>query len=78
MVSRFLSSDASSRHGPHPSFYSAVRNAPSPALNALATIMVLVSLLAVVLAYVVFRAMTRGEDQGIGRQATRNGRGVSS
>ena len=44
--------------------YSQARGGPTPALNALATIMLLVSLLAVVLAYIVYRALTRGEDQG--------------
>jgi ABC-type spermidine/putrescine transport system permease subunit II len=34
-----------------------------PALNALATIMLVVSLLALVLAYFVFKALTRGEQK---------------
>ena len=42
--------------------YAQARGAPTPALNALATLMLLVSLLALVLAYFVFRFMTRGEN----------------
>ena len=57
--------------------YSQARGGPTPALNALATIMLVVTLLALVLAYLVFEALTRGEDQGIGRPAARDGRGVS-
>jgi spermidine/putrescine transport system permease protein len=41
--------------------YSQARGGPTPALNALATVMLVVSLLALVLAYFVFRAFTRGE-----------------
>ena len=41
--------------------YAQARAAPTPALNALATLMLLVSLLALALAFVVFRATTRGE-----------------
>ena len=44
--------------------YSQARGGPTPALNALATIMLVVSLLALVLAYVVFRRLTRGEERG--------------
>jgi spermidine/putrescine transport system permease protein len=45
--------------------YAQARGAPTPALNALATIMLVVSLLALVLAYLAFRVLTRGE-QGRG------------
>jgi spermidine/putrescine transport system permease protein len=41
--------------------YAQARGAPTPALNALATLMLIVSLLALVLAYVIYRALTRGE-----------------
>jgi spermidine/putrescine transport system permease protein len=44
--------------------YAQARGAPTPALNALVTVMLLVSLLALVLAYVVFRRLTRGEARG--------------
>ena len=37
--------------------YAQARDAPTPALNALATIMLVVSLLALVLAYLVFRLL---------------------
>jgi spermidine/putrescine transport system permease protein len=42
--------------------YSAARGAPTPALNALATIMVVVTLLCLVLAYVVYKRLARGTD----------------
>jgi spermidine/putrescine transport system permease protein len=54
VISAFLSSDASSVTVPI-KLYSAVRNAPSPALNALATILLLGSALALVLAWLVLR-----------------------
>ena len=42
--------------------YAQARGAPTPALNALATMMLVVSLLALVLAYLVFRCLTRGAE----------------
>jgi spermidine/putrescine transport system permease protein len=42
--------------------YSAARGAPTPALNALASIMVVVTLLSLALAYVVYKRFTRGQD----------------
>jgi spermidine/putrescine transport system permease protein len=42
--------------------YSAARGAPTPALNALATIMVVVTMLCLVLAYVVYKRLARGTD----------------
>jgi spermidine/putrescine transport system permease protein len=39
--------------------YSSARNAPTPALNALATLMLVVTLLALLLAYLVFRRFAR-------------------
>jgi spermidine/putrescine transport system permease protein len=44
--------------------YSQARGGPTPALNALATVMLVVSLLALVLAYFLFRFLTRGEQKG--------------
>jgi spermidine/putrescine transport system permease protein len=44
--------------------YSQARNAPTPALNALATLLLVVSLLALVLAYVAFRVLSRGDRAG--------------
>jgi spermidine/putrescine transport system permease protein len=54
VISSFLSSDASSTTVPI-MLYSAVRSSPTPALNALATLLLVGSLLAVVLAWLVLR-----------------------
>ncbi|HEX2356945.1 MAG TPA: ABC transporter permease [Micromonosporaceae bacterium] len=54
VISAFLSPDASSVTVPI-KLYSAVRNAPSPALNALATLLLLGSAIALVLAWLVLR-----------------------
>jgi spermidine/putrescine transport system permease protein len=40
--------------------YAQARGAPTPALNALATLMLVVSLLALALAFFVFRRLSRG------------------
>jgi spermidine/putrescine transport system permease protein len=61
VVSQYLASGADTTTVPM-RIYSQARGGPTPALNALATIMLVVSLLALVLAYVVFRALTRGEE----------------
>jgi len=63
VVSQYLAAGADTTTVPM-RIYSQARGGPTPALNALATIMLVVSLLALVLAYVVFRAMTRGEERG--------------
>jgi spermidine/putrescine transport system permease protein len=60
VVSQYLASGSDTTTVPM-RIYAQARGAPTPALNALATLMLLVSLLALVLAYVVFRVMTRGE-----------------
>jgi spermidine/putrescine transport system permease protein len=62
VVSQYLASGADTTTVPM-RIYSQARGGPTPALNALATIMLVVSLLALVLAYVVFRALTRGEEK---------------
>jgi spermidine/putrescine transport system permease protein len=62
VVSQYLASGADTTTVPM-RIYSQARGGPTPALNALATIMLIVSLLALVLAYVVFRALTRGEEK---------------
>jgi spermidine/putrescine transport system permease protein len=62
VVAQYLASGADTTTVPM-RIYSQARGGPTPALNALATIMLVVSLLALVLAYVVFRALTRGEQQ---------------
>jgi spermidine/putrescine transport system permease protein len=59
VVSAFLSTDVSSVTVPI-KLYSAVRNAPSPALNALATILLLGSALALVLAWLFLRRRRTG------------------
>jgi spermidine/putrescine transport system permease protein len=62
VVSQYLASGADTTTVPM-RIYSQARGGPTPALNAVATIMLVVSLLALVLAYVVFRALTRGEQE---------------
>jgi spermidine/putrescine transport system permease protein len=62
VVAQYLASGADTTTVPM-RIYSQARGGPTPALNALATIMLVVSLLALVLAYVVFRALTRGEQR---------------
>ncbi len=59
VVSSFLSADASSVTVPI-KLYSAVRNAPSPALNALATIMLAGTALALFFAWLVLRRRSEG------------------
>jgi spermidine/putrescine transport system permease protein len=60
VVSQYLASGSSTTTVPM-RIYAQARGAPTPALNALATLMLVVSLLALLLAYVVYKAMTRGE-----------------
>jgi spermidine/putrescine transport system permease protein len=59
VISAFLSPDAASVTVPI-KLYSAVRSAPSPALNALATLLLLGSALALVLAWLVLRRRRAG------------------
>jgi spermidine/putrescine transport system permease protein len=63
VVAQYLSSGGGTTTVPM-RIYADARGAPTPALNALATLMLGVSLLALVLAYAVFRALTRGEQRG--------------
>ena len=65
VVTDYLSSDASTQTVPI-KIYSSVRGTATPALNALATIMVVVTLFSVTLAYLVYRWSARS-------QATRSG-----
>jgi spermidine/putrescine transport system permease protein len=67
VTSAFLYSDASSVTVPI-RLYSSVRNSPTPALNALATVLLLGSALALVLAWLVLR---RRRSAGDGSQALR-------
>ena len=59
VVSQFLFGDASNVTVPI-KLYNAVRSAPTPALNALATLLLAASFLALLLAYVALRARRRG------------------
>jgi spermidine/putrescine transport system permease protein len=45
--------------------YATARAAPTPALNALATIMLVFSLLALVLAWLAFKRFARGQNAGL-------------
>jgi spermidine/putrescine transport system permease protein len=63
VISQYLSSDASTETMPI-LIYSTARAAPNPALNALASIMVFATLIAVTLAYVAYRFFTRHERRG--------------
>jgi len=57
---RFLSSDVSTETTSM-KIYNTARAAPTPALNAVATLMLLASLLAIVLGWLAYRYFTRGE-----------------
>ena len=59
VVSQFLFGDAANVTVPI-KLYNAVRSAPTPALNALATLLLVASFLALILAYVGLRARRRG------------------
>jgi spermidine/putrescine transport system permease protein len=60
IIVRYLSSDASTEPMAVKIFNSA-RSSPTPALNALATIMLVSSLVVVLIGFLVYRRMTRGE-----------------
>jgi spermidine/putrescine transport system permease protein len=64
VVSQFLFGDASNVTVPI-KLYNAVRSAPTPALNALATLLLIASFLALILAYVGLRARRRGARSAI-------------
>jgi spermidine/putrescine transport system permease protein len=57
---RYLSADAASEPM-SVKIYNSARSSPTPALNALATIMLVSSLLAIALGFFVYRRLTRGE-----------------
>jgi spermidine/putrescine transport system permease protein len=65
VVAQYLASGADTTTVPM-RIYAQARGAPTPALNALATIMLVVSLLALALAYGVLRALGRGGRARIG------------
>ena len=58
---RYLSGDASTEPT-SVKIYNTARAAPTPALNALATLLLLAAVLAVVVGFLVYRRMTRGDD----------------
>jgi spermidine/putrescine transport system permease protein len=60
VVAQYLSSGSDTTTVPM-RIYSQARNAPTPALNALATIMLVVSLLVALLGFIAYRWVTRGE-----------------
>jgi spermidine/putrescine transport system permease protein len=60
VISAFLSADASSETIPI-KIYSTVRVAPTPALNALATVLLVATLLAIALAMLALKVFRRGE-----------------
>ena len=63
VVSQYLASGADTTTVPM-RIYAQARAAPTPALNALATLMLLITLMALGLAYLVFKFFTRGEKGG--------------
>ena len=68
VIVRYLSGD-SSTEPVSVKIYNTARAAPSPALNALATLLLVFSLLAIVIGFVIYRRLTRGEgkeSRGIG------------
>jgi len=65
---RYLSSDASTETTSI-KIYNTARGAPTPALNALATLMLVASLAVILLGWWVFRRLTRGEQAGGGLEA---------
>ena len=60
VIVRYLSGD-SSTEPVSVKIYNSARAAPTPALNALTTLLLLASLLSVVIGYAVYRRLTRGE-----------------
>ena len=64
VVSQFLFGNASNVTVPI-KLYNAVRSAPTPALNALATLLLVASFLALILAYVGLRARRRGSGSAL-------------
>jgi spermidine/putrescine transport system permease protein len=63
VVTQYLASGADTTTVPM-RIYAQARGAPTPALNALASLMLLVSLLALVFAYLVFRRFARDRGDG--------------
>jgi spermidine/putrescine transport system permease protein len=64
IIVRYLSGDSSTETA-SVKIYNTARAAPTPALNALATLMLVASLLAVAIGFFAYRALTRGEKGGL-------------
>jgi spermidine/putrescine transport system permease protein len=73
VVAQYLASGSDTTTVPM-RIYAQARNAPTPALNALATVMLVLSLLALALAFVVFRRFSRGRGGAIEAIAVGPGR----
>jgi spermidine/putrescine transport system permease protein len=58
---RYLSSDASTEPV-SVKIYNTARAAPTPALNALATLLLLAAVVAIVIGFLAYRWLTRGDD----------------
>jgi len=61
VVTQYMASGADTTTGPM-RIYATARAAPTPALNALATILLVLSLLALVFAWFAFKRLSRGQD----------------
>jgi spermidine/putrescine transport system permease protein len=72
VIVRYLSGDASSEPT-SVKIYNTARAAPTPALNALATLMLLASFLAVVIGLLAYRRFSRGEKDVSGLESFANG-----
>ncbi|HEX3932940.1 MAG TPA: ABC transporter permease [Nocardioides sp.] len=64
IIVRYLSGDSSTETA-SVKIYNTARAAPTPALNALATLMLVASLLAVAIGFFAYRTLTRGEKGGL-------------
>jgi spermidine/putrescine transport system permease protein len=64
VVTQYMASGADTTTVPM-RIYATARAAPTPALNALATILLVLSLLALVLAWFAFRRLSRGQETGL-------------
>lgn len=67
VIVRYLSGDASTETTSM-KIYNTARAAPTPALNALATLLLLASFLVIALGYLVVRRLSRGEPEALGGQ----------
>jgi spermidine/putrescine transport system permease protein len=72
VIVRYLSGDASTEPT-SVKIYNTARAAPTPALNALATLMLLASLVAVIVGLVVYRRLSRGEKGSSGIESFAGG-----